>query len=130
MTVGCGRAPTVGGIEQGRTISQPSSVLIIAFQINNSYPHEPPKVKCLTPVYHPNIDFEGNICLNILRYEQLLCVLTCQDQRGGNWEGSRKKRDAFGDLATPPLAYSFYIIENVDFKLSLPFMFYPEDSIL
>ena len=32
-----------------------------------SYPHEPPKVKCLTKVYHPNIDLEGNVCLNILR---------------------------------------------------------------
>ena len=32
-----------------------------------SYPHEPPKVKCETKVYHPNIDLEGNVCLNILR---------------------------------------------------------------
>lgn len=37
------------------------------FTISNNYPHEPPKVKCLTQVYHPNIDMEGNVCLNILR---------------------------------------------------------------
>ncbi|XP_020246337.1 NEDD8-conjugating enzyme Ubc12-like isoform X2 [Asparagus officinalis] len=37
------------------------------FQISASYPHEPPKVKCKTKVYHPNIDLEGNVCLNILR---------------------------------------------------------------
>ncbi|CAG9464422.1 unnamed protein product [Pedinophyceae sp. YPF-701] len=32
-----------------------------------TYPHDPPKVRCLTKVYHPNIDLEGNVCLNILR---------------------------------------------------------------
>ncbi|KAK3927195.1 NEDD8-conjugating enzyme Ubc12 [Frankliniella fusca] len=35
--------------------------------IGPNYPHEPPKVKCETTVYHPNIDMEGNVCLNILR---------------------------------------------------------------
>ncbi|KMZ61987.1 putative Ubiquitin-conjugating enzyme [Zostera marina] len=37
------------------------------FQVSASYPHEAPKVKCKTKVYHPNIDLEGNVCLNILR---------------------------------------------------------------
>lgn len=36
-------------------------------KIPNSYPHDPPKLKCETSVYHPNIDQEGNVCLNILR---------------------------------------------------------------
>jgi len=40
---------------------------IFNFRIGANYPHEPPKVKCETPVYHPNIDLEGNVCLNILR---------------------------------------------------------------
>nr|CAD1834442.1 unnamed protein product [Ananas comosus var. bracteatus] len=40
---------------------------IFTFQVSPSYPHEPPKVKCKTKVYHPNIDLEGNVCLNILR---------------------------------------------------------------
>ncbi|KAK9769540.1 putative Ubiquitin-conjugating enzyme [Seiridium cardinale] len=35
--------------------------------IPQSYPHEPPKVHCVPTVYHPNIDLEGNVCLNILR---------------------------------------------------------------
>ncbi len=38
-----------------------------SFSMPGSYPHDPPKVKCLTKVYHPNIDLEGNVCLNILR---------------------------------------------------------------
>lgn len=60
------------------------------FAINSSYPHEPPKVKCTQKVsshltcqwrlalcfepkyspwqiYHPNLDLDGNVCLNILR---------------------------------------------------------------
>jgi ubiquitin-protein ligase len=58
---------------------------IFSFVINMNYPHEPPKVKCTQTVrrfepvcrtifeicsfqiYHPNVDLEGNVCLNILR---------------------------------------------------------------
>ncbi|KAK4390666.1 NEDD8-conjugating enzyme Ubc12 [Sesamum angolense] len=40
---------------------------VFSFQISPIYPHEAPKVKCKTKVYHPNIDLEGNVCLNILR---------------------------------------------------------------
>lgn len=37
--------------------------------IPEEYPHRPPKVHCDTLVYHPNIDLEGNVCLNILRQD-------------------------------------------------------------
>lgn len=37
------------------------------FNVPTSYPHDAPKVKCKTKVYHPNIDPDGNVCLNILR---------------------------------------------------------------
>ncbi|GAB7341362.1 hypothetical protein MBLNU457_7622t1 [Dothideomycetes sp. NU457] len=39
------------------------------FNMSQNYPHEPPKVKCTQKIYHPNIDLEGNVCLNILREE-------------------------------------------------------------
>lgn len=38
-----------------------------SFAISQNYPHDPPKVKCKQKIYHPNIDLEGNVCLNILR---------------------------------------------------------------
>ena len=57
---------------------------VFSFVINTNYPHDPPKVKCtqkvvtkvvlegvlltyIDQIYHPNVDLEGNVCLNILR---------------------------------------------------------------
>eukprot|EP00794_Sanderia_malayensis_P016616 gene16616-18306_t len=35
------------------------------FKVNHHYPRLPPKITCLTPVFHPNIDDEGEICLSL-----------------------------------------------------------------
>eukprot|EP01012_Entosiphon_sulcatum_P066100 TRINITY_DN95174_c0_g1_i1.p1 TRINITY_DN95174_c0_g1~~TRINITY_DN95174_c0_g1_i1.p1 ORF type:complete len:196 (-),score=46.04 TRINITY_DN95174_c0_g1_i1:244-786(-) len=35
--------------------------------ISPNYPHEPPKAVCKTKLWHPNIDTDGAVCLNILR---------------------------------------------------------------
>jgi len=40
----------------------------------NGYPHDPPAVSCDTRVYHPNIDLQGKVCLNILRAEWNPCL--------------------------------------------------------
>jgi len=40
---------------------------VFHFKVSEDYPHSPPKVKCLNTIYHPNIDLDGNVCLNILR---------------------------------------------------------------
>eukprot|EP01029_Cantina_marsupialis_P028034 TRINITY_DN774353_c0_g1_i1.p1 TRINITY_DN774353_c0_g1~~TRINITY_DN774353_c0_g1_i1.p1 ORF type:complete len:201 (-),score=56.45 TRINITY_DN774353_c0_g1_i1:232-834(-) len=42
---------------------------VFKLEIPKLYPHQAPKIKCTTKIYHPNIDLDGNVCLNILRDE-------------------------------------------------------------
>jgi len=37
------------------------------FNIAPKYPYDGPKVVCVDKLYHPNIDLEGKICVNVLR---------------------------------------------------------------
>ncbi|EGG15003.1 ubiquitin-conjugating enzyme E2 M [Cavenderia fasciculata] len=50
------------GLYQGATFK-------FSINIPNTYPYDPPKVHCDTLVYHPNIDLQGHVCLNILRQD-------------------------------------------------------------
>jgi len=58
------------------------------FQFTISIPHEyniaPPAVKCLTRIWHPNINEDGAVCLSILRPNSL---------DGYGWAPSRKVID-------------------------------------
>jgi len=37
------------------------------FVIPDNYPYKPPKVTLVEKIYHPNIDLQGNVCLNLLK---------------------------------------------------------------
>ncbi|XP_035585117.1 ubiquitin-conjugating enzyme E2 C-like isoform X3 [Zalophus californianus] len=39
----------------------------LSLEFPSGYPYNVPTVKFLTPCYHPNVDTQGNICLDILK---------------------------------------------------------------
>lgn len=42
-------------------------VFNLELYLPEEYPMEPPKIRFLTPLYHPNIDKLGRICLDVLK---------------------------------------------------------------
>ncbi|TPX39089.1 hypothetical protein SeMB42_g06471 [Synchytrium endobioticum] len=49
----------------------------LSMKFPHNYPYAPPMVKFETPMYHPNVDMSGNICLDILK-EQWSAIYNVQ----------------------------------------------------
>lgn len=57
--------------------------------VPEEYNMAPPKVKCLTKLWHPNINVEGDICLSLLRLNSI---------DGLGWAPTRRLKDVIWGL--------------------------------
>ncbi|XP_056897921.1 ubiquitin-conjugating enzyme E2 T-like isoform X4 [Takifugu flavidus] len=57
------RAQIVGGTET----PYEGGIFTLEIKVPERYPFEPPNIRFLTPIYHPNIDNSGRICHDALK---------------------------------------------------------------
>ena len=74
ITSGCTAAPVNGDLYQwSATMLGPDGtpyeggVFFLAIHIPVDYPFKPPTIKFTTKIYHPNINSQGAICIDILK---------------------------------------------------------------
>lgn len=65
----------------------------LSLEFPSGYPYTAPTVRFLTPCYHPNVDTQGNICLDILKdkwsalYDVRTILLSIQSLLAGGSHG-------------------------------------------
>uniref|UniRef100_A0A8C0UAP8 Ubiquitin conjugating enzyme E2 C n=1 Tax=Cyanistes caeruleus TaxID=156563 RepID=A0A8C0UAP8_CYACU len=65
----------------------------LSLEFPSGYPYTAPTVRFLTPCYHPNVDTQGNICLDILKekwsalYDVRTILLSIQSLLAGGSSG-------------------------------------------
>ncbi|XP_020613491.1 ubiquitin-conjugating enzyme E2 C-like [Orbicella faveolata] len=57
----------IGTIRGGKGTAYEGREYKLMLDFPSTYPQKPPVVKFKTPCYHPNVDQQGNICLDILK---------------------------------------------------------------
>jgi ubiquitin-conjugating enzyme E2 D/E len=59
----------IGTIMGPKDTPYENGVFFLKITFPSKYPFDPPKIMFTTKIYHPNIDDDGNICLDILRQQ-------------------------------------------------------------
>ncbi|XP_035579901.1 ubiquitin-conjugating enzyme E2 C-like isoform X3 [Zalophus californianus] len=95
----------------------------LLLEFPSGYPYNAPTVKFLTPCYHPNVDTQGNICLDILKdkwsalYDVRTILLSIQSLLGEPNIDSPLNTHA-AELWKNPTAFKKYLQETYSKQVS------------
>ncbi|XP_036758048.1 ubiquitin-conjugating enzyme E2 C isoform X1 [Manis pentadactyla] len=95
----------------------------LSLEFPSGYPYNAPTVRFLTPCYHPNVDTQGNICLDILKdkwsalYDVRTILLSIQSLLGEPNIDSPLNTHA-AELWKNPTAFKEYLQETYSKQVS------------